>query len=278
MTNNQVLDFLRNNKMDVASARAAVLAADVYFNAYVECGKVTGFNFSPILAYYSQGLFYQIWEEEKMVKISRKLYGKYLKNSVYLETLIRKHRKASKKIDKIWNAYFSKKAVGNEELLKIFLKFSKAFHKSVYYDAFGEDKGKFIERELIKNFAQRHQLSDGRASEILNIFSHPEVRAIFNSERIDFLKICLAMAKDKKRQGSREVSEIRKNKRLPALIDAYVKKYFWKDTDFYQTRKVTFKTAVKEADRFIEENSLAEIKAELDDLTGGHKKINVQKG
>ena len=149
-----------------------------------------------------------------------------------------------------------------------------------YYGAVLEGKGEIINLEVVPKFAKRHNLDLSKAREILNILSHPETQSVLNTERKDFLDICLYISGNKKLRGNlaqNKFEQVLKDKKLSQKTKGYIEKYFWFRTDFYKATETTSKLLLKKVLSETSKNKKSQVLKELKDIDNNFRKINKQK-
>lgn len=267
MNKKEVIKYLEEEELNIQSANAAVLAADLVFSAYVDSDIVHGINYTPIFFYISYKdlkAFFQILPQKLIDKVAKKVYLDYCKNPKSLDDKLKKHKDLEKQLAKIWQNYQkSKDKLSDEQMLKIYQRFIKVSKEWWYYGVIGEDKAEIINQEVVPRFAKRHDLDLKKAREIIIILSHPKIQSVFNLERKHFLDIC--------------ISFLKKDKNLGKKIKSYIKNYFWFKTDFYKTREITPKSLLKEVSSEISKNKRTAILKEFKDIDRNFQKINEQR-
>lgn len=276
----QLLEYLGKNKMDIANAKASVLAADLVFSAYVDSKKIHGIDFGPVLSYCREKTnFYQIISLENIMAVGRKIFNGFLKNPKSLDGKIKIHDKLSEETDTLWRKYGDKRKLSDRKLLELwdrFINFSKEWW---LYGVIGEDKGGVIEENLIPLLIKNHKINLNRVNEIVNILSHPEKQAVFSRERQDFLEICLFI------KSKPVIEEALKTKpaafygikRLKDKISKYSKKYFYINTDFYDVGEVDSEYVLREINKEIDRQTVVSLKAELKKIKDATKEIKKNK-
>lgn len=289
MTKQQVIKCLKENELDIQNARALFLAADIVFNSHANQNVIKGkwTNFSPMfsfLDYSKPNFFYQITKKEDINKIARKIYFNYLKDHKSLDDIIKKRDELTLRFDKIWQEYEKQKKQGivKKDLVKLFNKFIKTMSEWWNYGAIVEDKCEIINLEIVPKFQKRHNLSEKKAFEIINILTHPKEQAVFNLEKKDFLKICLEVMKNRKVKENLFNGDFRSafyDKKINKVVNAYIKNYFWFKTDFCKAIVITPKMLLEEARQEIIENKFdaIKIKKEISKIDNNFRKIQNQK-
>jgi phosphoenolpyruvate synthase/pyruvate phosphate dikinase len=164
--------------------------------------------------------------------------------------------------------------------LEFFNKFIKTSEEWWYYGVMMEDKGEIIVRKMIPEFAVRHKLDIGKASEIFNVLSHPREKSIFNAERKDFLDICLVILEDKrllKFLVQNNHAGLLKNSKLKPKINHYIHEYFWIKTDYSHAEIITPELILNSIKKEIKNVSKNKIKEEFSLLNGLQVKFENQK-
>ena len=130
-----------------------------------------------------------------------------------------------------------------------------------------ENKGEVIDVKIIPELAKKHGWKIDYAREVVSVLAHPEKQSDLNQERIDFLKICLGVAKNKKRE----------NIGLPQLIAEYIQKYFWIKSDFCRAIIISPGKLIKETENEINNKKIIGIKKELSGMLKNFKAIETRK-
>lgn len=279
MDKDDILKYLRGHKFDVAKAKAALLAGDIVFSAYVESDKITGVNYSPVFSYFSsKPPFYQIVVQFHMDGVGDKLYADYLKNPKSLDEKIAKHQELTDKLDLFWSQYQkakSQKKLSRADLLKRYRKLADISTQWWHYGVIGEDKGQVVDRKIIPNFMRRHRLTQSQAEEVVNILSHPDKQAVFSLERKAFLNLCLYIQQHHKTKHSIEI--LLKDAEIQAQVRHYIDQFFWFKTDFYDAKIITPSSLLKEAWEEMSQRRITEIKKEITAIDKKFKDIHKQK-
>ncbi|MBU4375398.1 hypothetical protein KKH38_02760 [Patescibacteria group bacterium] len=194
------------------------------------------------------------------------------------------HQELTLKLDKIWREYEKQKKQGmaKKDLIKLFKQFYKTMNKWWHYGAIGEDKCEIINLEIAPKFQKRHNLSEQKAFEIINILTHPKEQAVFNLEKKDFLKICLQILKSRKAKADLfkgDFGSALNDKKVQKSVNIYIKNYFWFKTDFCKAIIITPEMLLKEVRQEIIKNKLSaiKIKKEINKIDNNFKKIQNQK-
>lgn len=268
MTKQKIISFLKNNKFDIQSARASMLAVDACYQAYVNA-DVSKNSLSPMLCFIEpsnlSSNFSQITSKKVLKVLARELYEKFLKNKGSFYNNFHSQKEISNKIDAFWKKYQNRK-IGKEtplsEVAVLFDNFANLFDKWWTFSAFGEDKGQTIFEDFLPGFAKRYKISLSEAQQRIFLLTHPEGKAIFNQEREDFFNICL---------------NYHDKQKLKKLIESYIKKYFWIKTDFCKKTEVTSKLIIKEVEKELKEKTKGELKIELQKMRKSVKDMHKQK-
>ena len=284
MTKKQVIKYLKDNKMNIQSANACLFICDLVFDSYVNSYITNRVNFSPVFCYISYKhlrYFFQIIPQKHIDKIAKKNYMDYLKNPNSLTKKIKKHKDLEKQLDNLWKNYQKKKNFLDEkDLLFIYKSMVKIAQEWWYYGAVLEGKGEIINLEVMPKFAKRHNLDSDKVREMLNVLSHPETQSVLNTERKDFLDICLYISGNKKLRedlAQNKFEQILKDKKSSQKIKSYIKKYFWFRTDFYKATETTPKLLLKKVLSEISKNKRPQVLKELKEIDNNFRKINKQK-
>ncbi|OGB74561.1 hypothetical protein A2V68_03090 [candidate division Kazan bacterium RBG_13_50_9] len=279
MTKDQTLKYLREHKFDIAKAKAALIAGDIVFSAYVESDKITGVNYSPVFSYFGdKPPFYQIVVQFHMDSVGDKLYTDYLKDSKSLNKKIAKHQALTDKLDLFWAQYQkakARKALSRADLLKWYKQLRNISTRWWYYGVIGEDKGQVIDRRVTPDFMKRHKLSQAQAEEIINVLSHPDEQAIFSLERKEFLNLCLYVQKHREAKSS--VETLLKDIRIQTQVQHYIDQFFWFKTDFYDTKTITPRSLITDTLGELSQNPVSKIRKELTNIDKKFKDIHMQK-
>lgn len=267
MNGREAIKYLKKEELNIQSAHAAILAADLVFGAYVNSHVVHGISYTPNFCYISYKhlkAFFQIIPQKFIDRVAKKTYLDYCKNPKSLSDKLKKHKGLEKELAELWQNYQKNKdKLSDEQILKIYQRFIKISREWWHYGVIGEDKAEIINQEVVPKFAKRHGLDLKEAREIIVILSHPKTQSVLNLERKHFLDIC--------------ISFLRKDENLNKKIKSYIKNYFWFKTDFYKTREITPKSLLKEVSSEISKNEEAIILKELKDIDRSFRKINKQR-
>ena len=257
-----MLEYIKRNDFDVQNANASLFAADLVFDSYVNSKIAHGLDYPPVLSHFSYKredyfYFYQIINLKSLENIGASIYRDYLRRAETLKGKVKKHKKLEYKMDAIWVKYQR-----DNDLPKFFEDLIKTARMWWYLAAIGEDKGEVINREAVPAFAKRNNISVNRAGEIITCLAHSNKQAVFNSERRDFLEICLDI-----------ISKTNTDKK----ITAYLKKYFWADTDFYSRKVLTKEVLLSKASAESSSRTNAEIQEEISHIDSNFSEIGKKK-
>lgn len=273
MTEKQIIKFIKENELDIQSAKAALCLCDLVFRTYAD-RNILEVNLGPIFCYISYNnldSFYQFASRKKISEITEKLYFGYLRSPRFLKKTVVEHKNLTKELDIIWSDG-NLKNKSDKDLLKMFDKIVKTSKEWWYYGAILEDKGGVVDEIIIPRFSARHNLKINDARKIFSALSHPEKQSVFNIARREFLEICLSAAKDKILLNPTVLDESLKRK-----IRRYLKKYFWLKTNFYRAGNINSKNLAEDISREIQIKKTGGISKELRDLESNFQKINQEK-
>jgi len=253
MNKKEIIEYLKNNEIDVQSAKANVFIADLVYQAYAESKEIHGIKFDPVFCYFNFNeleSFYQFLRKDAMNSISKKIYSDFLEKPESLDKKIDNHNKLTKEIDLIWERYIKKQGdISKNDLVNIFKEITSKAHEWWKYGVIGEDKGEVINSEVVPRFQKRHDIDFEKAKKIIETFAHPDEPAFFNKERDLFLEICLSVIDFKKG----EVGKVINDEKILYLIDKYIKDFFWFQTDFYSRKVVTRESLLEKVNDEISE-------------------------
>ncbi len=285
MTKQQIISYLKNNDLDIQSAKASLAAIDLAFSNYVESHKLHKVKYKlafTYISFYKPAVFYQ--SKKAINKIAEKIYFDYLKNFKSLDKKIEEHHKLTRQLDELWERHkisrYSNKEKKLKELISFFRNFTKISARWWYYGVIGEEKGAIINTKIIPLFQKRHNWSKDRTTNIVLTVAHPREAAVFNMERKNFLKICLYVLNNiklKKFLINKEFSKILFDKKLKNLINQYIKNYFWFKTDFYRAQKITPQLLLKNISQEIINKNKKEILKELKEINNKFMQIYKEK-
>ncbi len=286
MNKQEIIKYLKENKFDIQSANATFLALTSVYSAYANCEKVSGVNFSPIIAYTSfkknaaRGFasFVQIIPNKLIEEIGVKSYTDYIKNPKSLDKKRKDHKKLELELDKLWNTYLKKReGILEKELLKIYKKMVDLLTEWWYYGAIEEGKGRSIEQGPVLSWAKRNKISIKDASEIISVLSHPKEPSIFTNERTEFFKNCLYVFNKRTGLEGYPINKLLKDKKLNQKLGNYIKKYFWFKSDFYKIKKITKNSLLQDILKEIKGRSKNDILFEIQKGKDDLEKIEKQK-
>ncbi len=129
------------------------------------------------------------------------------------------------------------------------------------YGIICEDKGEYISRLIIKKISEKRKISEKKARELMNKIAHPTELTSFIKERLEFLKACKFVVKNKLSQAN-----ILKNKEFNKLYQEYNKKFFFTKTDFKDRKIITPKVFIKEIYLEIKNKNLSDVEAEIKNM------------
>lgn len=266
MTKKEIIKYLKEKELNIQSAIASIFILDLAYTSYVNSQIVHGKNFSPVFYYVSYeptSIFYQFIPQKNINEVARKIYLDFLKKPGSIIKKMKEHRDLEKQADRIWRKYQKNKdKLSRKDLLKIYRQLIKVAYQWLHYSTIGEDKGEIINSEIVPKFAKRNNLSLAKANEIINILSHPEKPSALFVERKYFLDVCVSFLK---------------KKNLEKKIDTYIKNYFWFKTNFYEGKKITPESLLKDVLKEIKTNKKVKILKEFRDFNKNFNRINRQK-
>lgn len=271
MNQEELKNYLINNDIDVQSAHAARMAADLAFRAYSESGKITGIDDYHIYCYFSvgnDGVFHQMTGKDDIKKVSKKLYDDYSNNPASLGEKIKRHQELLQEMDKLWEEYSNRngKNVSDEFLGEYLEKIISIAYEWWKYGTIGEDKGEVVNWEVVGRFQKRHGISEEEAREAISVLAHPDEMAVFNQERKMFLEICLAI-----QQGTGDMEKI------DGMIEKYISEFFWIKTNFYEATEINRKMVITDAENELRVKGEDGIKKELERINDNFKSIHNKK-
>lgn len=277
MTKRELEKYLCSNEIDVQSANAAVILADLVFSAYSDSGSAHGVSYSPLFCYFTKTAknFYQLIPKKLIKTVARRIYTDFSKDKRSLDRRITKHQRLTDKIEKLGIKFSKDKQMCDDELRKYFeslLQLSRAWW---HLGAIGEDKGEIINEVVVPNFRSRHKLSANEARSIVNVLAQPDKQSVLSASRTDFIKICLAVA----RLGN--VNYVSRNehifrllsyKKISSLVDSYIQENYWQKTDFCWYTKITAEQLINEVIKELSKRKPEELRLEIKQL----KRINIK--
>lgn len=258
MKKKEILKYLKENKLNIQSAPAAIVALDLVYVGYIDSDEVHGIKYSPIFSHiYSKRAkpFYQIIPQRVVQRVSRKIYTDYCKNNRSLEERIKKHQDLKDRLDLLWK----KRSQLDLTFHRNFIELAREWWK---YGSIGEDKAEVINQEIVPDFAKRHNLNINKAREIISILSSPKEQSVFTLERKLFLEICL---------------DFLNKKNLENKIKDYIKDYFWFKTDFYEKKEITPTSLLKDVKAETKRRTKKDISDELERINKEFKDISKKK-
>ncbi|MFH0854569.1 MAG: PEP-utilizing enzyme [bacterium] len=269
MTKQQIIKYIKENELDIQSARALPFFCLMAFSAYSNSHKAHKNNFSPIFCYLTSANlepFYQIIPKNNLESLNRAVYKKYLKNPASLNILMEKHKKLSGQMDKIWEEYQKK-----DNLIVAYENMVSAAIKWWHLGVIGEDKGEIINLEIVPKFAKKYKITLGEARDAVSYLAHPKEQTILNIERIEFFKICLL--------ESKEAGDLnfKNDKKFRRAISGYIKNFFWIKSDFCQFKKITEDDLFADVRNELSEKGEIKIRGELKEINANFRKINKKK-
>ncbi|MFA4941031.1 MAG: PEP-utilizing enzyme [Patescibacteria group bacterium] len=258
MNKKQLKKVLAQSEFDIQNAIASVLALDFCFGSYTNGHVIPEYTYQYVFSYIDTATlkpFYQIIQK-KDIEISNKIYRVYMKNPRSLDLFRSRQEELKEKIDKNWEEYKELKedkiSADFNRIFKDFIRYSVMWWK---YACVLEDKGEVINRMVVPKFQARHNLSESEAQRVINVLAHPKESAIYNSERKDFLNICLEIAKQEEKN--------RQSKSILKLLANYREKYFWFASTFFGAGKISNGSITRRAKDEIKKTGLTGIMREL---------------
>ena len=281
MNKEDLIEYLNTHDMDVQSARAMFLFAELVYQSYADSCVVGGKNFSPVIFNFTAGRFYQLIDRGVINEVARRVYEDFVADNDSLDNLIAGHRSYEFLMDEVWGKIKSRLKEADLETLKGF--YSELLFLAErwwHYAAIGEDKGGLIERELAPKMAQKHGVLVGEIIEAIGVLSHPKELAFFTKERKDFYKLCLFVLSNKSVHEeviNEDVDALKEHDDYVERVNEFAKKYFWKDTDFYERRVVGLRSVTREVKKEVVKHGVKQINKEMAHIDEGLAAIRKMK-
>jgi phosphoenolpyruvate synthase/pyruvate phosphate dikinase len=278
MNKEELVKYLKEKEIDIQQAKTSIFAMDFVFRFYVESDTFHGCIFSPILCHIIGTNYTQIMDKDLVSNIFRKIYKEYLKDPKTLDEKIKRHVEARKDLQRLWEQLKKQGKITNQQILKNYDRIDEIAKEWWKLAVCGEDKGRIIDEKVVPIIQKNHDLSRRKAHEIVMILSHPEEEAIFTKERKDFFNICLYVLSNKKLLEaikSKNIEEIKKNQEFMKQFSNYKKKYFFKNTDFYEKIDITIESFTKEIIEEIKKHDEETLKKDIEKIE--NEKNNIMK-
>jgi len=266
-TKEDVEKYIRENEMDVQSARSNMIAMSIAFSAYANSRKFNGVGFSPMFCYMAKDDFFsQLTPIKGLEGVSKRVGELVMKDIDSINKISKEHVKIEEEIDEIWASINLKES--DKELIKEFKKMLIAVEKWWFYATYGEDKGMYLGELAINKFMQTRNIDSLKAREIVNTLAHPNEKSIFTQERIDFLETALDLL-----ERNVKKKEIINDKKFDKNYLSYFSKYFFNKTDFNDRRIITKELFAEEICKEIKNKTKQQVKAELDKIILDNDKL-----
>jgi|GEM_PF-1418058 len=268
----KLLEFAKNNRIDIQNANCDIFLADFVFQAYVESDSVTGVVYEPIFGYHeNKQNFFQLLPDEKIRELASTVYLRSMRDEKYFKKIFSQTLKREKEADLFWKKAFPIEDLSDKELSELFNRISDSGQDWWKYTVIGEDKGRIIEEEIAPLFEKAYFMDKTDALQAIALLSHPK-EAIFTGERNLHHKITLILGKQKTKQTIESaLLLLKKNKVLNSLVNKYAKDYFYSKSSFLDRIIVTPRTILSEALVELESKSFEFLSEDLKKL-GAEKK------
>ena len=256
---NDVRKYLSSHEIDTQAAPSAVYLADLVFHAYSNTAKIHPVAYSPQFCFVKGGHFWQLTPEDTLSAMARSMYSEYMKNPSSFKHFLIDQNKVSDQIESVWRKSIKEKQVTYE----LFKEFVEHCEEWWLYGVIGEDKGKIAQEEIVAGLVAQHGFSKEQAYEVTAALSHPDEMSGFALEKAEFLKLCIE-AKEHGKPDSKK-------------LEKYISTFFYKNTSFYERAILTEETVLQGIQGTVSQKSLAELSAELTEITGTHTSIQAEK-
>ncbi|MFH0870562.1 MAG: PEP-utilizing enzyme [archaeon] len=238
MEKKELLDFVKRNEFELQTVKASNVVLTAVYESYIDEFAKTRIDYNLGMAYIrADHLFSQVTTKKCYLEISDELYSWRLRDPGRIDGMIGEAKAVQEEMDRIWRINRSKIAgLSDSQLGSLFRKVYKLVKVWWRYGLMGEDKGEFIRSHLTPAFARRDSMDEQKAGSIISELSHPTEPAAFTLERKTFLKMCAHVLSDEKLKkgiGQGDLSALRDDRKLRAMIKSYLDEFFWFKTDFY---------------------------------------------
>jgi hypothetical protein len=270
-TKEDIEKYVKENEMDIQSARSNMIAMSIAFSAYSSSKKFNGVGFSPMFCYMVKDDFFsQLTPMSGLNRVSKNIAELAMEDVNKIRKLSAEHVKTEEEIDKLWKKMDFKEDGG--ELIRKFKEMLVRVEKWWFYAGYGEDKGKRLGEMAIDKIMKTRGVDYNRANEIVSILSHPNEKSIFTQERIDFLEICRYLLEKNVRK-----SEISRDKKFDKMYKEYLDEYFFNKTDFKDRKVITKEVFIGDILKEIESKSKEQINSDLDKIDSDNKRLMDEK-
>ncbi len=246
--------YLKESEFDIQSARSFLMFIGHALNSYSNnAHKVFGFNY-PQMLYFKNNHFWQIVNLKDLREVALKIYAEYEKNENIFDAYYKESEKIANKIELLKNGF------KKENYKKSFQEFMKLSSELVLYFIPGEDKGQVVEQILKKELIKTYDINPSEVDDILAILTHTESRSIFSKMETEFLNLCRVYKKD----GN-------DSKNFKNAVISYINKYYYKDTDFTESKELTFESILEKVKHKIKNSKKDEIDNEYKNIIYTHE-------
>lgn len=276
-----MMEYLRTHEMDVQNAKAALIAIDFVFRAYVDSEKIHGVHFTPGFSYIEHSTnYYQIMPDENIIAVARKVLNDYLSDESSLTKMIAEHKRIAGEIDRLWQENQPLTKLSNQEIMARYDELVSLGRQWWLYGVIGEDKGRIIDEDIVPVFMKSHGLSKSQATHVISTLSHPEEQSAFSQERKDFFAIVLIVLRQptlKQAMQSLNYNELKQDTDLFEAVKSYIEKYFYQNTDFSDRKVLTFESVIEDIKKVISESTVDSVQKNIDEINGVVQRIHGDK-
>ncbi len=261
-------------------ASAPVLFQNCYpWIGFIDMRKYLGFGFKIVILTLKNNYLWQFIDEDENYLITKRIVEMFIKKTIFKPFKV--WQKFQKKLIKNFQHLnkINLKELSNKELVSEYLNFVENFTNEWTIPLVMEGTAVYTEKSLLPKFKKELNTLDNKTiSEYFTILTQPEKLSFIGKERLDFLKICLIIFRNKKiLKFLKKKIKISKIKDLDPpfykqLLE-HQKKFYWVRTNYFKTEPITifkFFLFLKEE---IKNKTKKEINKEYRDLKNYSKNI-----
>lgn len=249
MTSKDIQKYILNNKLNTQEGMAAPFPLMFVYNEYMKMEKIYPLGFDCIIVVSKNGYLQQHLSQDRLDQMMTLLLEEYSHNQKKFQNRNREIKKIFKQLEyhcvKLNWDQLSQMDV--PALWSKYEQFADLFRLFWQYVAMGEEKGLFVESQIVPQLAFDWNVSEKQARKFLAILSQPNFLSVIVQEQLDFWQTCL----DYDQLGTKALKK-------------YQKKYFWKKTDFQHQAEYSIQDLEKELKQRLKRKSKKQILQEID--------------
>jgi phosphohistidine swiveling domain-containing protein len=250
---------------------------------FINLRRYFGFGFKVVILAFKNNFVWQFLDEEENYLITKRIVEMFIKKTIF-------------KIFEIWQKFREKliegierlgkinlKKISDRELISEYLSFMKSFTDEWTIPLVMEGTAIYTERKLFPEFKEKLKgFNDKTVAEYFALLTQPEKLSFIGRERLNFLKLCLEILRDKKLfKFLKRKIEISKIKTLFPIfynqLSKHQKKFYWVKINYLKTKPLTIPGFLSLLREEIKNKTEKEIIKEYRNLSNYKKNIQAKK-